>query len=269
MGASHRQALAPSRSLKGAHGGPGNGYLRYARGASQPGHDSVAGGRGQTREISSSARPCREQAVGYCAGSRAWSSRPCSALRSPHLPPAVARRTNRDHSGDRGIEPAARLTAVQSRGYRADRSEPAQAPAEATRPQVTGDWAGPWGLFARSKKEEPRCRSSRKGTTWRTGRETLPDAREALDWASETTCGDGRPQVLRPARDVAARVAPDHGVRRGRFRRRARLRRLLHPWLAGHSGLGHAAHAGRVERDPRSGDARRRRCRSSARSSIR
>ncbi len=66
--------------------------------------------------------------------------------------------------------------------------------------------------------------------------------------------GDGRPEVLRPARDVAARVPPRARVRRRRVRRRARLRRLVDPRLAGDPGLGHAAHAGRLERDPRPGD---------------
>ena len=38
------------------------------------------------------------------------------------------------------------------------------------------------------------------------GQATTPDAREALEWARETTAQDGRPQVLRPARHVAARA---------------------------------------------------------------
>src|SRR5438876_12337429 len=44
---------------------------------------------------------------------------------------------------------------------------------------------------------------------------------------------DGRPEVLRPARNLAARVAADPGARRVRVRGRPRLRRLLDPRLAG------------------------------------
>src|SRR5207245_4164598 len=40
---------------------------------------------------------------------------------------------------------------------------------------------------------------------------------------------DGRPQVLRPARHVAARDAAAVGIRRVGLRRRARLRRLVDP----------------------------------------
>ena len=63
---------------------------------------------------------------------------------------------------------------------------------------------------------------------------------------------DGRPQVLRPARHVAARDPADHRLRRVGVRRGARLRRLLDPGLAGNRGVGHAADAGRGERRPRS-----------------
>ncbi len=66
--------------------------------------------------------------------------------------------------------------------------------------------------------------------------------------------GDGRPQVLRLLGIVAARVAADHRLRGERVRRGARLRRLVHPWLAGDPGLGHAPHAGRLLSDPRSRD---------------
>src|SRR5207244_3328476 len=44
---------------------------------------------------------------------------------------------------------------------------------------------------------------------------------------------DGRPEVLRPARDVAAHDAADPRPRRIRLRRRPRVRRLLDPRLAG------------------------------------
>ena len=52
---------------------------------------------------------------------------------------------------------------------------------------------------------------------------------------------DGRPQVLRPARDLAAHDAAAAGLRRGCVRGRARLRRLVDPRLAGDLGVGHAA----------------------------
>src|SRR5215212_3718026 len=54
---------------------------------------------------------------------------------------------------------------------------------------------------------------------------------------------DGRPQVLRPARLVAAHDAAGVGVRGVRLRRRSRLRRLVDPRLAGHLGVGHVADA--------------------------
>ena len=62
---------------------------------------------------------------------------------------------------------------------------------------------------------------------------------------------DGRPQVLRPARHVAAHDAAAAGVRRGRLRGRARLRRLLDPRLAGDLRVGHAADARSELGDPR------------------
>jgi hypothetical protein len=62
---------------------------------------------------------------------------------------------------------------------------------------------------------------------------------------------DGRPEVLRPARRVAAPDAAAFGLRRVGLRRRARLRRLVDPGLAGDLGVGHAAHAGSVERRAR------------------
>ena len=64
---------------------------------------------------------------------------------------------------------------------------------------------------------------------------------------------DGRPQVLRPARHVAAHDAAAAGVRRGRVRGRARLRRLLDPRLAGDLRVGHAADARSELGDPRPG----------------
>ena len=53
----------------------------------------------------------------------------------------------------------------------------------------------------------------------------------------------GRPEVLRPARPLAAHDAAAERVRRVRLRRGPRLRRLVDPRLAGHLGVGHAAHA--------------------------
>ena len=52
---------------------------------------------------------------------------------------------------------------------------------------------------------------------------------------------DGRPEVLRPARHVAAHDAAAAGARRVRLRGRTRLRRLLDPRLAGDLRVGHAA----------------------------
>ena len=66
--------------------------------------------------------------------------------------------------------------------------------------------------------------------------------------------GDGRPEVLRPARHVAARDAADQRLRRVGVRRRARVRRLLDPRLAGDLRERHAADARRLERHPRPGD---------------
>src|SRR5436309_15764758 len=55
---------------------------------------------------------------------------------------------------------------------------------------------------------------------------------------------DGRPQVLRPARPLAARLATDEGARRGRVRGGPRLRRLLDPRLARDPGVRHAPDPG-------------------------
>src|SRR5215204_1416367 len=54
---------------------------------------------------------------------------------------------------------------------------------------------------------------------------------------------DGRPEVLRPARVVAAHDAPTLGVPRERLRRGPRLRRLVDSRLAGDLRERHAAHA--------------------------
>ncbi len=61
----------------------------------------------------------------------------------------------------------------------------------------------------------------------------------------------GRPEVLRPARVVAAHDAAADRVRRVGLRRRTRLRRLVDPRLAGDLRVGHAAHAAGRDRDPR------------------
>ena len=63
---------------------------------------------------------------------------------------------------------------------------------------------------------------------------------------------DGRSEVLRPARHLAAHDAADQRLRRIRVRRRARFRRLVDPRLAGHLRVGHAPDAGRLVGDPRS-----------------
>ena len=78
------------------------------------------------------------------------------------------------------------------------------------------------------------------------------EPRAALEWSRETQRRHGRPEVLRPARHLAARDAADRLVRRVRVRRGPRLRRLLDPRLAGHRGERHDPHARRVDGDPRS-----------------
>ena len=94
-------------------------------------------------------------------------------------------------------------------------------------------------------------------------------AREALEWARETTAHDGRPEVLRPARHLAAHDAADRG-------RSTSLRSTR-----GSASTARRSAAGRASRSrtccscrtplPRSSirSPRRRRCRSSARSPIR
>ena len=77
------------------------------------------------------------------------------------------------------------------------------------------------------------------------------EPRAALEWSRETQRGDGRPEVLRPARHVAARDAAGRLVRRVGVRRGPRLRRLLDPRLAGDRGERHDPDAGRVDGDPR------------------
>ena len=62
---------------------------------------------------------------------------------------------------------------------------------------------------------------------------------------------DGRPQVLRPARLVAAHDPAGDGVRRVRVRRGARLRRLVDSRMAGDRGERHAPDAGSGLRDAR------------------
>ena len=59
---------------------------------------------------------------------------------------------------------------------------------------------------------------------------------------------DGRPQVHRPARHLAAHDPAACSARRRRLRVRARLRRLLDPRLPGDPRVGHAADAGPDDR---------------------
>ena len=65
------------------------------------------------------------------------------------------------------------------------------------------------------------------------GGETLPDAREALEWASETRASMVDLKFCDLLGTLAAHHAADAGIRRGGLRRRPRLRRLLDPRLAG------------------------------------
>ena len=76
------------------------------------------------------------------------------------------------------------------------------------------------------------------------GQATAPDAREALEWARETTAQMVDLKFCDLLGTLAAHDAADPGVRRVRVRRGPRLRRLVDPRLAGHLGVGHAADAG-------------------------
>ena len=126
------------------------------------------------------------------------------------------------------------------------RSSPPQAPAEAMGPQ---DFRvlGPFFVVRRT------------GGTHHGGDrdEALPRERDAARRARGAGVGDrdarpdGRPEVLRPVRPLAAHDAAVDVVRRVRLRRGPGLRRLLDPRLAGDQRVGHAARPRRDERDPR------------------
>ena len=88
----------------------------------------------------------------------------------------------------------------------------------------------------------------RRGTTWRTGAARRAGGARVGD---RDPGADGRPEVLRPVRPLAAHDAAGERVRRVGLRRGARLRRLLDPRLAGDLRVGHAADARPDERDPR------------------
>src|SRR4029453_5411017 len=106
-----------------------------------------------------------------------------------------------------------------------------------------------WALFVWSERRRD---GDRRG-------EALPGKRLGGEAGAEGNTGvggpdagaDGRPEVLRPGRGLAARYPADLFLRRVRLRRGPRLRRLLDPWLAGDLGVGHAADARRRERRPR------------------
>ena len=126
--------------------------------------------------------------------------------------------------------------------------------AEATRPRDSGRRAA-WGLFAavrgRSTSTAGGGICPKRSTTWSNGAETAPAPAEALEWSAQDAGEDGRPQVHRPARVLAAHDAADVGVRRELVRGRPRLRRLLDPGLAGDLRERHAAHAAGRHGDPR------------------
>src|SRR3954462_444468 len=89
-----------------------------------------------------------------------------------------------------------------------------------------------WGFFRGPARVERKADGGdREGT------EALPRRRRRA--ASDVRVvagdpgGDGRPEVLRPARHVAARLAADRLVRRVGVRRGSRLRRIVDPRLAG------------------------------------
>src|SRR5829696_3345231 len=88
----------------------------------------------------------------------------------------------------------------------------------------------PWGFFAFKEGESERDRDEALP-----GERAEDDARgQGGDCLGRPDAGpDGRPEVLRPARDLAAHDPADLGLRRDLVRRRARLRRLLDPRLAG------------------------------------
>ena len=66
------------------------------------------------------------------------------------------------------------------------------------------------------------------------------DPRTALEWSRETSAVDGRPEVLRPARNVAARVAPVAGFDESTFEEGLGFDGSSDPRLAGDPGERHA-----------------------------
>ncbi len=88
----------------------------------------------------------------------------------------------------------------------------------------------------------------------RNGSEALPDAREALEWATETRAAMVDLKFCDLLGTWQHVSLPIFGIRGVGVRRRARLRRLVDSRLAGDPELRHAPHAGSVERDPRPGD---------------
>ena len=123
-----------------------------------------------------------------------------------------------------------------------------------------------WGFFAFKEGEDERDRDEALH-----GERAEDDARgqEAIDLGGRDAGPDGRPEVLRPARALAAHDAADLGLRRVGLRRGARLRRLLDPRLAGDLRVGHAADAGRRRARSSTRSRRRRRSRCCARSPTR
>ena len=140
------------------------------------------------------------------------------------------------------IAPA--LCSVQGSRYRESCRRRRGRPQQATQPQRS---TRPLGLFSWTEggaMQEIETRAYLANGT-------QPEPEEAVAWAFEQKTAAGRPQVLRPARKLAAHDAAGQRVRRRRRSRGTRLRRLVDPRLAGDRRERPAADAGPGERRPR------------------
>ena len=144
---------------------------------------------------------------------------------------------------------------------------PSRTAAEATRPRDSGAVVGPFSLVRDNAGGT--AMASEEKHYLSNGAETATAPAGGARVRAHDAGEDGRPEVHRPARVVAAHVAAALGVRRERLRGGPRLRRLVDPRLAGHLRERHAADAAGRHGDSRPVHARRRRSRSSARSSTR
>ena len=183
----------------------------------------------------------RLDSKGHGNGAPTCVLRPCA--RKPESAEAQHRGAQGTHSSGaaQGLRPSALAPRVGS-GARRRRRAPRQ-----------------WGLGTLVSPGAFFVGPTRRRRHVRAGDEALH--RERGEGSSRRTRGDRvgradagaarRPEVLRPARALAAHDAAAERIRRVRVRRGPRLRRLVDPRLAGHLGVGHAAHARSGERDPR------------------